>query len=189
MRKVDVSVVVFAGVSILYPLIAAIAVRTVGPAWVLAALLALLALRSLFGLRQKVPGSLTYGLLLVVGALLLVAQFDHELSLRLYPAFMNVAMLLAFAHTLWRPPSMIERFARLVDPNLPERGVRYTRVVTWVWVLYFAVNGAIATYTALYSSWETWTLYNGVIAYVAMGAIFVGELLVRPFFRRAETAR
>jgi uncharacterized membrane protein len=109
--------------------------------------------------------------------------------LRLYPAFMNAAMLLAFAQTLISPPSMIERFARLVEPDLPESGVRYTRAVTWIWVGFFIVNGAIAGYTAVYSSWETWTLYNGVVAYVAMGALFLGEFLVRPFFRRAGDAR
>jgi uncharacterized membrane protein len=189
MRKVDASVVLFAGVSILYPLFAAIAVRTIGPGWVIIGLLVLLALRSLLGLTRAVPGGLTYGLLFVAAALALAALYDRHLSVRLYPAFMNAAMLMAFAHTLWRPPSMIERFARLVEPNLPESGVRYTRVVTWIWVAFFALNGAIATYTAFYSSWDEWTLYNGVVAYVAMGALFVGEFLARPFFRRAGGAQ
>lgn len=186
MRKVDASVVIFAGVSILYPLVAAFAVRYFGPGWVLLALFALLALRSLLGLTRKVPGGLTYGLLFVAAALALVALVDRQLSVRLYPAFMNVAMLLAFAQTLMQPPSMIERFARLVEPELPETGVRYTRTVTWIWVGFFAVNGAIAAYTAFYANWSAWTLYNGVIAYVAMGALFVGEFIARPFFRRAE---
>lgn len=183
MRKVDLSVVLLAGVSILYPIAAAFAVRTVGPGWVLVALFAMLALRSVPALARKVPGSLTYGLILVAGALALVALYDRELSVRLYPAFMNAAMFGAFAHTLWRPPSMIERFARLVEPELPESGVRYTRTVTRIWVAFFTVNGAIAAYTALYSSWELWSLYNGVIAYAAMGALFAGEFLLRPFFR------
>jgi len=189
MRKVDASVVVFAGVSILYPIIAAVAVRAFGPGWVLVGLFALVALRSLLGLARKVPGGLTYGLLLVAAALALAALYDRQLSVRLYPAFMNAAMLLAFAQTLWRPPSMIERFARLVEPDLPESGVRYTRAVTWIWVAFFIINGAIAAYTAAYASWETWTLYNGVVAYIAMGALFLGEFMVRPFFRRAGDAR
>jgi uncharacterized membrane protein len=99
---------------------------------------------------------------------------------------MNTAMLLTFGYTLWRGPPMIERFARIVEPNLPESGVRYTRVVTWVWVAFFLINGLVATYTALYSDWSTWTLYNGLIAYLGMGLLFGGELLVRPFFRRAS---
>jgi len=115
----------------------------------------------------------------------LVALYDHELSVRLYPALMNASMLAAFAQTLWRGPSMIERFARLAEPNLPESGVRYTRLVTWVWVVFFIVNGAIAAWTAFYADWPLWTLYNGLIAYIAMGVLFAGEWLVRPLVRRA----
>jgi uncharacterized membrane protein len=185
MRKVDASVVLFAAVSILYPLLASFAVRAFGPGWVLLALLALLGLRSVLGLQNKVPGGLTYGLLFVAAALALVALFDSHLSVRLYPAFMNIAMLIAFAQTLIKPPSMIERFARLVEPNLPERGVRYTRAVTWTWCIFFALNATIAAYTAAFSSWEVWTIYNGVISYICMGAIFAAEFLIRPFFRNA----
>jgi uncharacterized membrane protein len=189
MRRVDPSIVAFAAVSILYPLIAAVTVRYFGPGWVLLGLFALLAVRSLLGLTRKVPGGLTYGLLFVAAALAVIALYDRQLSVRLYPAFMNAAMLLAFAQTLRRPPSMIERFARLLEPNLPESGVRYTRVVTWIWVGFFLINGTIAAFTAILADWPTWTLYNGVIAYAAMGALFAGELIVRPFFRRAEPAQ
>lgn len=189
MRKIDVSVVLFAGVSILYPIIAAVSVRAFGPGWVLVGLGVLLVLRTLLGLQNKMPGALTWGLLVVAAALAAVAMVDRELSVRLYPAFMNAAMMVSFAHTLWRPPSMIERFARLVEPNLPESGVRYTRAVTWIWVAFFTINGIIAVWTALYASWTTWTLYNGLIAYIAIGALFVCEMLVRPFFRRAGHAK
>ena len=182
MRRVDGSALLFAAVSILYPLLAALAVRAFGPGWVVLGLLVLLALRGLLGMKRA-PGGLTFALLFVAGAVALAALYDRELSVRLYPAFMNAAMLAAFAHTLWRGPSMIERFARLVEPDLPESGVRYTRAVTGVWCGFFLVNGAIAVWTAFYADWALWTLYNGLIAYAAIAALFVGELLVRPFFR------
>jgi uncharacterized membrane protein len=188
MRKVDPSAVVFAGVSILYPVLAVIAVHTVGPGWVLLGLLAFLGIRAAFGLQRGVPGGLTYALLFVAAAMALAALYDRELSVRLYPAFMSATMLAAFGATLWRGPSMIERFARLVEPNLPESGVQYTRKVTWVWCLFFVVNGAIAVWTALYADWRAWTLYNGLISYLAMGVLFAGEMLVRPFFRRRHDA-
>jgi uncharacterized membrane protein len=174
MRKVDASAVAFAAISLVYPLLAAFLVRTVGPGWVVLALLALLALRGVFGLL-KIPGALTIALIFVAAAMGFTALFDRELSVRLYPAFMNAAMLVAFAQTLWLGPSMIERFARLREPDLPEQGVRYTRAVTWLWVA--------AAWTALFASWELWTLYNGMIAYLAMGALFFGEMMLRPLFR------
>lgn len=185
-RGVDPSAIGFALVSILYPLFAAFAVRAWGPLWVIAGLCVLLVARVVLGLRQSAPASLTFGLIAVAAAMALVALVDRELSVRLYPAFMNAAMLLAFGQTLLRGPSMIERFARLVHPDLPESGVRYTRAVTWMWVGFFLVNGAIATWTALYATWETWTLYNGVIAYAAMGTLFAGEFLVRGVVRGRE---
>ncbi|MGH6952118.1 MAG: hypothetical protein ACREH4_14745, partial [Vitreimonas sp.] len=167
----------------LYPLLAALAVRAFGPGWVVLGLLVLLALRGLLGVKRGAPGGLTFALLFVAAAVALAALYDRELSVRLYPAFMNAAMLAAFAHTLWRGPSMIERFARLVEPDLPESGVRYTHAVTGVWCGFFLVNGAVAVWTAFYADWTLWTLYNGLIAYVAIATLFVGELLVRPFFR------
>lgn len=183
MRRVDAPALIFAGVSIFYPVLAAVAVNAFGPGWVLLGLMALLALRGVAGFKRGVPGGLTYALLFVAAAMALAALYDRELSVRLYPAFMNATMLAAFGLTLWRGPSMIERFARIVEPELPESGVRYTRAVTWVWCGFFAVNGAIATWTALYADWPLWTLYNGLIAYIAIAVLFAGEMLVRPFFR------
>ncbi|WP_420478920.1 hypothetical protein [Brevundimonas sp. FT23028] len=189
MPKVDVPAVLLVGTSVLYPVVAAIAVRTVGPGWVVGGLLVFLLLRALTDRARRTPGALTWGLLAAAAGLLLVALFDRELSVRLYPAFMNAAMFLAFGQTLLRGPSMIERFARLTDPDLPASGVVYTRIVTLVWTGFFAVNGLIAVWTALWADWKTWTLYNAGVAYGLIGVLIVGELLVRPFARRAMEAR
>lgn len=184
MRKVDVPAALFAGISILYPLLAALGVRHIGPNWVLIGLFILIALRALPALRAKVPGGLTWGLLFVAGAVALVALYDRELSVRLYPALMSAAMLLTFSQTIVRPPSMIERFARLVQPDLDAAGVRYARNVTLIWCAFFLANCAMGIWTALYADWTFWTLYNGVIAYVGIGVLFFGEFLVRPLFRK-----
>lgn len=182
MRKVDASTLVFAGVSILYPLLAAVGVRVLGPGWVLAGLFILILLRAVPAIRSRVPGALTYGLLAAAGVVALVAIYDRALSVRLYPAVMNTAMLAAFALSLWRGPSMIERFAPLLDPHYDERDAPYARKVTWVWCGFFLLNGAISVWTALYADWNLWALYNGLVAYTAMGALFLGETLIRPRF-------
>jgi uncharacterized membrane protein len=57
--------------------------------------------------------------------------------------------------------------------------VRYTRTITLVWCAFFALNGALAIYTALLTSREAWALYNGFIAYLLMGALIAGERLTR----------
>jgi uncharacterized membrane protein len=116
---------------------------------------------------------------------LAVIATNSELLLRLYPASISASMLILFGVTLIRPPSMVERFARLEHPELSPERVRYTRRVTEVWCLFFVGNGAIAAYTAAFASREVWALYNGLIAYVLMGSLFAGERLFR---RRAMSA-
>jgi uncharacterized membrane protein len=150
----------------------------------MALLAGLLILRGIFGLGARIPMGLTAALLAVFAGMAGLALFDPNLAVRLYPALMNAAMLCAFGYSLCRPPSMIERFARIAEPDLPESGVRYTRAATFAWVIFFALNGAAATWTALYASWEVWSLYNGVLAYAGMGALFLGEWLVRGHHRK-----
>ncbi len=96
-----------------------------------------------------------------------------------YPVTMNAIMLTLFAYSLWRPPSVIERLARLQEPDLPEEGVQYTKKVTFIWCLFFIINGSIALWTCLQNNIELWTLYNGAISYILMGLLFAGEWIVR----------
>lgn len=103
---------------------------------------------------------------------------DEEL-LRSYPALISIGMLILFAVTLKYPPSMIEMIARVQDPQLPTAAISYTRKVTWLWCGFFAMNGSIALYSALYGSRAFWVLYNGVISYILMGLLLAGEWLWR----------
>ncbi len=105
------------------------------------------------------------------------------IGLKSYPVVMNIFMLALFAFSLFRPPSMIERFARLREPNLPATAIPYTRKVTMVWCGFFVVNGAIATAT-LFASDQVWALYNGLLVYGLMGLLFAGEYLVRQRVRQ-----
>ena len=117
------------------------------------------------------------------GALaLVVATFllNDGLPLKLYPALVNAVMLVVFAASLWKPPTVIERLARLRHPDLPPEGVRWVTNVTKAWCLFFVLNGGIALWTALAASDATWALYNGAIAYVLIGAMLGGEWLLRP---------
>lgn len=104
---------------------------------------------------------------------------NQLIALRFYPVVVNAAMLLIFGASLIFPPSVVERLARLQTPDLPEHGVLYTRRVTQIWCGFFVLNGGMALATALYASFEIWSLYNGLLAYVLMGLLFAGEYLYR----------
>lgn len=165
-----------------YPLIIFFGLQLLEPRYVALLLVLTLLLR-----RRRDAGRLLAGLsridLTVLAALLALAGTtaltNSETLLRLYPAAVSAGMLALFGLSLHYPPSMVERFARLSEPDLPPAGVRYTRRVTQVWCAFFIANGSVATYTALHANRETWALYNGFIAYLLMGALFAGEWLVR----------
>lgn len=116
-----------------------------------------------------------------IGLAIGAALANDEMLLRLYPAGVSLALLAVFALSLWSPPTVIERLARLGRgvAELPPDAVRYTRHVTEVWCGFFALNAAVAIWSALAASREVWALYNGFLAYVAMCVLFFGERVVR----------
>ena len=116
---------------------------------------------------------------------LVLALADSSALLLGYPVLINLALLALFAGSLCSGMPIIERLARLQEPELPPTAVRYTRKVTWVWVGFFSVNAAIATGLALWAPLTWWTLYTGLIAYLLMGLLFAGEWLVRQRVRKA----
>lgn len=110
---------------------------------------------------------------------------NSDVGLKLYPVLLSLSFLLMFGWSLRHPPSMVERMARLQEPNLPAAAIPYTATVTKVWCVFFAVNGCLAFVTAFWASNELWLLYNGLISYILMGILFGGEWLVRQHFVRA----
>jgi uncharacterized membrane protein len=122
-----------------------------------------------------------------LGALLLAAAAmlsNAVLPLKLYPVLVNASLLAAFGWSLGQPQSMVERLARLREPDLPPAAVAYTRRVTQAWCVFFAFNGAIAGWLALYASEAAWSFYTGVLSYLMMGALFGAEYLLRLRLKR-----
>jgi uncharacterized membrane protein len=173
---------------VLYPVLMYVGESRLGVQWMAISVIVICVLRvavARFGAvapdAQAVFG--TRGLLLICCgaiALALVSISSGSSSAMLYyPALMNGAMLAFFGGSLFFPPTVVERIARLRDKDLPEQAIPYLRRVTAAWCVFFIANGAIALYTATAASFATWTLYNGFIAYVLIGAMFAGELLIR----------
>ncbi|MGK9065896.1 COG4648 family protein [Stutzerimonas chloritidismutans] len=115
---------------------------------------------------------------------LLLGWADDTALLLWYPVLISLALLGLFAGSLIAGTPVIERLARLSEPDLPPAAVRYTRTVTWVWVGFFILNASAAGALALWAPLAWWTLYTGLIAYLLMGALFAGEWLVRQHVRK-----
>jgi uncharacterized membrane protein len=172
-----------------YPLLVYVGIGRFGARGV-AALLAVACLLRLVVLRRRGQGVLNAGHLVLLcggGILLAAASFvlGSEAAVRYYPVLVNGVLLVISAASLASPPTVIERIARLRDPDLPLAAVVYTRRVTIAWTVFFAINGGIALYTAAFAPLTTWALYNGLIAYVLVAAMLCGELAIR-FFVKAR---
>lgn len=125
---------------------------------------------------------------LLTCAFLLAAMWlgRAEHALLYYPVWMNAGMLLLFAASLWFPPTVIERLARLMEGELDQHAVAYTRKVTQVWCLFFLFNGAVAFASAWWGDWDIWVMYNGLISYILMGLLMFIEWQVRRVVKAAK---
>ncbi|GAB7530846.1 membrane protein [Pseudomonas sp. 3A(2025)] len=163
-------------VGVLYPFAVYAGMEHFAP-WQFALLLASLWLaRAVTGERR--PGSLAMALVALTFCLLL-AVLDSPRVLRWYPVLISAFMLCLFGTSLIRGMPIVERMARLSDPDLPEVAIRYTRQVTWVWCGFFLVNGLIAASLTLWAPLHWWALWTGLISYGLMGLLFAGEWIVR----------
>jgi uncharacterized membrane protein len=171
-----------------YPLVILAAWRYGMARYVGAALFALLWLQRWIGAGSlsallRALTALDWGVAAVLScASAAIALTGSEALLHLYPTLVNAGLFAAFAVTLKRGPTMIEKFARVRHPDLSARQVRHTRSVTQLWCVFFAANGAVSAYLGWHGSRAAWALYNGVIAYALIGALIAGEIVWRHAF-------
>lgn len=151
----------------------------------LAALVLLLLLLPALLLRLRRRGSTAArGLAAVPVATALAATaaalLDAQGGLLLAPVAVNAVLLLTFGATLRRGSlPMIERFARLREPALTPAQQAWCRRWTWIWCLFFVGNGGTALLLALQQQLQWWAIYNGLIAYLLIGALLLTEWLLR----------
>jgi uncharacterized membrane protein len=171
-------VVVAAAVGIAFPFLVYFGLQVLPPSVLLAALLGVLALR--LGYRSELHRSMAPSLWIAAAGLIAFGLIAPLAALKAYPILVSLGMAVVFGHSLFYPPSVVERIARLRDPDLPEAAVPYLRNVTRAWLCFFLVNGSISAWTA-FASLEVWTLYNGFISYILIGCLFCGEFVMRRF--------
>ncbi|NRB38726.1 MAG: hypothetical protein HRU20_09710 [Pseudomonadales bacterium] len=170
--------------TLIYPFAVYYGLQHIGTKGFALLLLALFTLRFIVAGKQVSVQKSGFLLILMLFFTAFVYLQNSSIALRFYPVLINSGLFTLFFYSLFNSPTIIERLARLQEPDLPESGVIYTRKVTIVWCLFFIFNGSIAAYTALYCDLKTWTLYNGLIAYLLMGSLFGTEFIIRFFVKR-----
>jgi uncharacterized membrane protein len=150
-----------------------------GAALLAAAALALGTIAKRRQLDRAHLGRLLPGLGLVGAVLVLAATFNEARFFLFVPTLINAALLVAFARTLGSGPSMVETLARWQGYEISGEKIRYCHAVTAGWCLFFALNGGVILWLALYAPLARWALYTGLVAYVLVGMLLVAELLYR----------
>ena len=132
--------------------------------------------------RHRAQAKQFAGLALSAAFLALLAMVLNDGRLMMaYPVIVSAVMLCQFGWTLFSPPPMAERFARMQTSCLNEREIAYCRRVTQLWCGFFVVNGGLSSFLALWAGRDAWALYTGLLAYIAMGLLFTAEFAVRKF--------
>lgn len=93
----------------------------------------------------------------------------------LYPVIISLSIALSFMYTLYKPPYMIETFMRLRKENLTQDEVSYAKNLTITWVIFSILNAGVSLWS-LSISMKFWMLYNGLVAYILMGILFLSGL-------------
>ena len=180
----------FAALSVLYPVLVFCGLRFFGLSpRKLSLVLLLLAAFHFFSMSKKGLSKVSRAKEILF-ALFLVAcggiafALDNAFVLKFYPVLVNAGLLVFFGATLFRGPSLVFRLATLADRRillLADRFYveRYCNRVTLAWCAFFVCNGLVALWTVLLADERIWTLYNGFIAYVLMGAFFMLEYGIR----------
>jgi len=167
--------IAIAGLFLAYPFLSAYFARHGYAPLVLLAFAALTVWR---GCRFA-KASRRYGSFALAAALVIAAESAASYWVWLLPAAIYLYLACLFGHTLLAPPSLCERLVRLQFPELEPGIVEYLRQVTRAWTWFFAVNVPVCALLPLLAGQQVWALYTGVLVYLLMGLLVVGEWLYR----------
>lgn len=144
------------------------------PAVIFSGLFAYRALNS-----QQLSSRLLNALLAI--AFLLGAYYIQAITAKIVPVFVQLMLMYFFGHTLVNDKELtfIERVVRLQFPDSPPAISGYCRRLTQIWAAFFAGNALICTVLALWGSDFWWAFYNGVVIYLLIGVLSVGEYVYR----------
>ncbi len=130
-------------------------------------------------ISQQLQARIFNGLFAV--ALLLGAYYLQTITAKILPVLIQLMLMSLFGRTLLenKGPPFIESVVRLQFPEFPDAVSQYCRQLTQIWTAFFASNALICATLAIWGSEFWWALYNGVIIYLMMGVLGIGEYIYR----------
>lgn len=165
--------VLVAAFFILYPMVMYFGL-THGMAWLGLTFLAIFFLHRAIFVAEGRKLSLFIVLVLALGMWL-----QQEAMVKFIPIVIHSSLFLLFFQSLRLRQPIIEKFARLDFPVLPEGMAEHCLFITRAWTLFFALNIFVNIGMILWFPHGLWALYNGVIVYVFIALLVVWEYGLR----------
>lgn len=110
-------------------------------------------------------------------------HFTHWIVVKYYPVFANFLIFMMFFTSIFNKETIIQKFARIMEPDIKPKALEYTRNLTYAWACFTFINFFISFLT-VYMSERIWMWYNGCISYILVGIFFAIEYIVRINFKR-----
>jgi uncharacterized membrane protein len=181
MGKILDAIVIF-----LYPLIVVIGMNTVGIRWT--ALIILLFIgRRIIGLvitNKEGTRIVLYQAIAMAAIVGIAGASKSAFALRMAPFMISLTFITTFALSLKTTP-IIERFARLSDPNLSDAEARYCGKLTKAWMGVLFANSVLVLCAAFVDNTLLWSILVGPASYALLGSPFVVEYPYRKWrFRK-----
>lgn len=105
------------------------------------------------------------------------------------PVLISLALAWLFGRTLLPGQvPLITKFAQAMRGPLPPRVQRYTRGVTQFWVGLLCCMALVNLLLALFAPPVVWSWFTNFISYLLLGAVFLGEWLLRRWLLGKEDA-
>lgn len=168
--------------SLSYPFIVYFLGKQIPASYIILGLVSVLFMRSAVQYRQQ-GASNVYMTLAIVTLMTGLFLWKGSMAVMLYPIIMSLSFAFLLGWSLIYPPSLIERIARIIDPNLDSYGVDYTRKVTMFWLGFSLFNALISFSTVLLKDPNIWLLYNGFISYIVIGSLMGVEYFFRGYYK------
>ena len=120
---------------------------------------------------------------LITVLVIVLFHYTQWLFVKFYPVCANLTVFLVFFCSLFTKETVIQKFAKMVDGELSENALKYTRNLTYIWCVLTFFNFVVSFITVFLSE-EIWALFNGLISYILIGTLFFVEYVIRTILKK-----
>lgn len=114
---------------------------------------------------------------------ILIFHYTNWIVAKYYPVIVNFVLFCIFFGSTFSEETVIQKMAKLMEPNIKPKALEYTRKLTYIWSIFMLANFFISLATVFMSE-KVWAIYNGFLSYMLVGGFFIIEYMVRINFKK-----